>query len=270
LLAFIVLDQLRHICLDQNCRSNLVNLFFDSRTLLRRAIFPSYKTKRLMTKHGELQDKLTLRNQMDELRRKYLEYLGIPCFEEQGYEADDLIASATASTPLMDNHVIVTADQDLWQCVGSKTIWFNPTSGRRVDMRTFHQQYDINPWQWADVKELAGCHGDDVRGIEGVGEKTAVKYLTGKLKSKAKLTAIDSAKSCKVFMDRQSQLVRLPYPGTPSIKPRIPGWDREKFRILSFAMPGLLAGLGAIEWQTILSGHFSIADRQRKRKRGVA
>jgi 5'-3' exonuclease len=63
------------------------------------------------------------------------------------------------------------------------------------------------------VKSIAGCDTDDVKGVKGIGEKTAAKFLLGKLTKGKKLDAINA--NLDLFKIN-SPLVKLPFPGTPS------------------------------------------------------
>ena len=80
----------------------------------------------------------------------------------------------------------------------------------------FEKEYGIGPSMWADVKALAGCPGDCVEGIVGVGEKTAIKFLTGNLKTSTK--AYGCIIEGREIWNRNLELVRLPYEGTPKLR----------------------------------------------------
>jgi len=80
----------------------------------------------------------------------------------------------------------------------------------------FIDQYGISPFQWKDVKAIAGCKSDEVPGIKGVGEKTAIKFILKQLKGK-KYDLITSEESKKII-ERNKKLVYLPHSKTKKIK----------------------------------------------------
>ncbi|GAH00618.1 unnamed protein product, partial [marine sediment metagenome] len=74
------------------------------------------------------------------------------------------------------------------------------------------------PREWKLVKALAGCSTDGIPGVKGVGEKTAIKYLTSQLKETTKACqAIISKEGIKIFK-RNLKLVALPFKGTNVFK----------------------------------------------------
>jgi len=73
--------------------------------------------------------------------------------------------------------------------------------------------YGLQPKQWATVKAVAGCNSDNVKGIPGIGEKTAAQFLTGNLaRHLAKFDKIATAP--KADIDFRLRLVKLPFEGT--------------------------------------------------------
>jgi DNA polymerase-1 len=190
---------------------------FDGRPTERKKLFADYKSNR---KRPDLTDEQraafdTLHDQLKRMRTKYLPYIGFRnVFSQCGYEADDLIASVCLeSLDGEDRAVVVSTDEDLLQLLGDpRVVVWNPAKKRLIDGKAFREEHGIDPALWADVKALAGCPGDGVPGIKGVGERTAVKFLTGRLKETTKAYN-EIVRNPEVYA-RNLELVRLPFEGT--------------------------------------------------------
>ena len=104
--------------------------------------------------------------------------------------------------------VIVSTDQDLWQLLSGDrvTVW-NPRTKKMLTEQAFRERWGIGPSQWADVKAIAGCPGDGVPGVPGVGEKTAAKFMAGRLKDTTK--AYNRVVEANDLWERNLRLVRL-------------------------------------------------------------
>ena len=106
----------------------------------------------------------------------------IPTFEIDGYEADDVLGtlSCQASQQNADT-LIVTGDNDMLQVVSPSTKVMSPRRSFSdtviYDEAGVEQKYGISPTQLADFKSLNGDPSDNIPGIPGIGEKTAVKLL---------------------------------------------------------------------------------------------
>jgi DNA polymerase-1 len=116
--------------------------------------------------------------------RELVSAFNIPIFELEGYEADDILGalSSQASERGMDT-VIVTGDADTMQLVSPRVKVLYPKPGRSFsdtmlyDEAAVMQKYHLKPGQVADFKALVGDPSDNIPGVRGVGEKTAVKLL---------------------------------------------------------------------------------------------
>lgn len=106
----------------------------------------------------------------------------VPILELAGYEADDVIGSVTpqAETQGVTVHVI-TGDRDLLQLITPQTVVQLPGKrGEKPDvwnLERFRAEYGLEPPQWVDVKALMGDTSDNIPGIRGIGEKTALKLV---------------------------------------------------------------------------------------------
>ncbi|OGO88821.1 MAG: DNA polymerase I [Clostridiales bacterium GWF2_38_85] len=109
-----------------------------------------------------------------------LPLLGIKVLEYTGYEADDILG--TIASIAEKNNVectVVTGDRDSFQLVSdTTTVLLASTNETKVyDMPAIHNQYKLKPLQLIDVKALMGDSSDNIPGVAGVGEKTAVKLI---------------------------------------------------------------------------------------------
>ena len=182
----------------------------------RSQIWGQYKANR----HKQDEDNETkearraLRQQLYRLRTNYLPAIGYRnVFWQYGYEADDVIASICQDRPRGEEIVIVASDADLYQLLiqGWVSMW-NPQKKQSITAESFSREWGIDPTMWSDVKSIAGCPGDNVQGVKGVGEKTAVRFLTGKLKDTTKAFAAIVAN--RDVWERNLHLTRLPFKGT--------------------------------------------------------
>lgn len=95
-----------------------------------------------------------------------------------GYEADDVIGTVAQH---VDNLTIVSGDRDLLQLINeTNRIWLTKkgyTEYHYYDYEAFKEQYRITPQQFIDVKALMGDASDGYSGVQGIGEKTALKLI---------------------------------------------------------------------------------------------
>jgi len=105
----------------------------------------------------------------------------IPIFELPGYEADDLIGTLAASVDGRVEKIIVTGDMDTLQLVNDHTKVFTMKRGLTdsmiYDETAVRERYGLKPGQMIDFKALRGDPSDNIPGVKGVGEKTAVELL---------------------------------------------------------------------------------------------
>lgn len=198
---------------------------FDSKTSLREAIYPQYKCSRKARAQSATDEERAARKacyeEIDRLHDELLPAVGYKnVFRVEGYEADDILAKVAIEKPDDVEAVIVSSDKDLWQCLRSGVVCYNPTKKTMMTTLTFMHDWLINPWYWASVKAIAGCDSDDVPGVAGVGEITAARYIAGSLKETSTKYAVIKAQS-EEDRKRNLKLVVLPYPGLvlPEVKP---------------------------------------------------
>ena len=212
-------------------RSDKVAFCFDSGRNKRLTICPGYKQGRRKEATEEVRARrLLVRYQLRRLMEEDLFRLGYRnVFWEDGYEADDVIASVVLfSLSKGDEAVVVASDADLWQLISPGVSILDPRAGKCRTLQWFSREYGLSPSQWADVKAIAGCPGDSVDGVDGVGERSAVSFLTGKMK--------DDHRRHKAIVEhnelwrRNLRLVQLPFEDCPRFELREDRLTKKRWR----------------------------------------
>ena len=113
--------------------------------------------------------------------RKILEAMGIKHYEVENFEADDIIGTIAAMAdkdPEFDA-TIVSSDRDLLQLISDvvDVKLLKQKGFIRYNKETFKDDYGIDPIRIIDLKALSGDASDNVPGVKGIGEKTALKLL---------------------------------------------------------------------------------------------
>ncbi len=144
----------------------------------RHLAFEGYKAKR-----AKMPDELAV--QVPVLKEA-LDLMGIRRFELSSYEADDLIGTLSRTAGESGNeNVIVTGDRDTLQLIGERTRvrLVSTKMGRPVtidfDEAHFREEYNgLEPARIIDLKALAGDPSDNIPGVSGVGDKTALELIS--------------------------------------------------------------------------------------------
>lgn len=267
---FGVFDQLKSICEDLVVYSNKLAIFCDSKKSYRKDKYPFYKGKRhLNMTEEEVQDLKLMHQQIDLLKKEIFPEIGIPVYLQTGLESDDLIAKAAQDlTKKQQGGIIVSSDGDLFQCITHMVTWYNPQKELHYTISTFAGEKGIEPHKWGKVKAIAGCSTDDVPGVKGVGEKTAILYLQGKLDAKYK--AYQSIRESKDIIKRNKEIVCLPHQETQSIELVSPSFDQKAFFRFckKYGMASFLKNKK--EWEAFFQGpaYTNIRTRRRNGTRG--
>lgn len=110
--------------------------------------------------------------------REAAKALGLALFEKEGYEADDLIAHLTREGRQQGWDVtIVSGDKDTLQLVQNRVRVLNESKDLIFDEEKVKERYGVSPGQIPDVFALMGDASDNVPGVPGIGEKTAIKLI---------------------------------------------------------------------------------------------
>ncbi|HHY83527.1 MAG TPA: DNA polymerase I [Clostridiales bacterium] len=117
-----------------------------------------------------------------DLIREVLLHMGIPIFELDGYEADDILGTVSQFCGSQEQHILlVTGDKDALQLISDNVEVLLTQKGisviHRYDTAELAEEYGLTPEQFIDMKGLMGDSSDNIPGVPGIGPKTAVKLL---------------------------------------------------------------------------------------------
>ena len=153
----------------------LMVAFDKSRVTFRNQIDPDYKGNRAATP-------IELKGQF-ELVKQVLDAAHIRWYEEDGYEADDILGTLSRLGEEAGFSVeIFSGDRDIFQLINDHTVVFMTRKGiseiERYDVAAIQQRYGVMPRQLIEIKGLMGDSSDNIPGVPGVGEKTAIKLIS--------------------------------------------------------------------------------------------
>jgi DNA polymerase-1 len=117
------------------------------------------------------------------LIRDAVRAFSVPCIEQEGYEADDVIASyAVAAQQAGWNVTIVSSDKDLMQLIrepegGPQVDMLDTMNDRRIGRAEVVEKFGVPPEQLGEVLALMGDSVDNVPGVPGIGPKTAAQLI---------------------------------------------------------------------------------------------
>jgi len=110
--------------------------------------------------------------------KRIIEAYNIPVIEKEGYEADDIIGTIAKEVAKQGmDVVIVTGDKDMFQLVDERIRTLDTMKDRSFGPREVVERYGINPEEITDVMALMGDSIDNIPGVPGIGEKTAVALI---------------------------------------------------------------------------------------------
>jgi DNA polymerase I len=157
-------------------KPDYVVVAFDKGDTWRHADFPSYKATR-----DQMPD--DMQSQMARIQ-EVLEAFNIPVVTVPGFEADDVLGTLACKAAAEDvNVLILTGDRDMFQLVSDriKILYTrggpNPSTDLYGPDELCERYASLTPEQFIDMKALVGDSSDNIPGVPGVGEKTAIKFL---------------------------------------------------------------------------------------------
>ena len=159
--------------LKKNNPRYLAVCFDVSRKTFRSEKFAEYKIQRPPMPDG-------LSSQIPFIKQLVLAY-GLPLFEKEGFEADDILATLSKLAKAAGLSVtIVSSDKDILQLVDKNTVVFSPYKDEGViyDSEKVRERFGVSPGQIADIIALMGDKADNIPGVKGIGEKTASSLIT--------------------------------------------------------------------------------------------
>ncbi|MBO5138220.1 MAG: DNA polymerase I [Bacilli bacterium] len=175
---------------------------FDKGKTFRHEKYDSYKAGR-----HEMPDEL---KQQFPKAKELLDAMGIKHYEIDNYEADDIIGTLAKIVDNEDEFIatIISSDKDLLQLISDEVdVKLLKTSGFiRMDKEEFKKTYcGLDPIKMIDIKALMGDSSDNIKGVKGIGEKTALKLLSeyGSLEDLYKNIDSVSGKTKEKLLDGQ-------------------------------------------------------------------
>src|ERR1700720_2284916 len=150
--------------------THLAVVFDKSERTFRTEMYPDYKAHRPDPPDD-------LRPQFP-LIREAVRAFDIPCLEQAGFEADDLIATYVRETCAVGAAAtIVSSDKDLMQLVNDCVVMYDTMRDRRIGIAEVVEKFGVPPEKVIEVQALIGDSTDNVPGVPGIGVKTAAQLI---------------------------------------------------------------------------------------------
>lgn len=167
----------------------------------RNEIYPEYKANREPAPDD-------LKRQFN-LCQQVAEVMGVATYADGYYEADDLIGTLAKhyNNQGFNNHII-SADKDLTQLVKSNDTWWNYGKDKAFNQQNIYEKFGVQPNQIADFLALTGDSVDNIKGVPGVGNKTAVFLL-------------NHFKTLDEILERYNEITYLSFRGAKSCAKKI-------------------------------------------------
>jgi len=153
-----------------NKPTHLAVIFDKSEKTFRTEFYPEYKAHRPDAPED-------LRPQFP-LIRDAVRAFEIPCLEQAGFEADDLIATyARLACEAGATTTIVSSDKDLMQLVGDTVVMYDTMKDKRIGRAEVMEKFGVPPEKVIEAQALIGDTSDNVPGVPGIGPKTAAELI---------------------------------------------------------------------------------------------
>src|SRR5947208_1713650 len=150
--------------------THLAVVFDKSERTFRSEMYSSYKANRTEPPDD-------LRPQFPFIREA-VHAFDIPCLEQDGFEADDLIATyVREACEAGASATIVASDKDLMQLVSDCVVMYDTMKDRRIGIPQVIEKFGVPPEKMIEVQALIGDSTDNVPGVPGIGVKTAAQLI---------------------------------------------------------------------------------------------
>ena len=184
--------------------THLAVVFDKSEKTFRTDFYPEYKAQRPDIP-GDLIPQFPL-------IREAVRAFDIPCLEQAGFEADDIIATyARLACEAQATATIVSSDKDLMQLVNDCVTMYDTMKDKRIGRAEVIEKFGVGPEKVIEVQALIGDSSDNVPGVPGIGVKTAAQLIieygdletlilrAGEIKQdKRRQTLIDNAEIARI------------------------------------------------------------------------
>ncbi|MDI7259949.1 MAG: DNA polymerase I [Thermodesulfobacteriota bacterium] len=185
-------------------RPDYLAVVFDSKApTFRSEIYKEYKANRPAMPEG-------LVPQIPYIK-KIIEGYRIATLEMNGYEADDLIGTVAKGAASQVDVVIITGDKDILQLVSDQIQVYDTMKEKRLGVEEVRERFGVSPGQVVEVMGLAGDAIDNIPGVPGIGEKTAIELIKTFGSIENLLSHLDqvSQKKMKEKLENYGELARL-------------------------------------------------------------
>jgi DNA polymerase-1 len=153
-----------------NRPTHLAIVFDKSEVTFRNTIYPDYKAHRPPAPDDLIPQFALI--------RKAVHAFDLPCLEQGGFEADDLIATYVRQARERGaSATIVSSDKDLMQLVTDSVTMYDTMKDRRIGIPEVIEKFGVPPEKVIEVQALAGDSTDNVPGVPGIGIKTAAQLI---------------------------------------------------------------------------------------------
>jgi DNA polymerase-1 len=140
-------------------------------------ISSAYKENRKVDDEVKLEQIRSIHSQRDELE-EVLNYVKVVQVCVDGVEADDLIYSYVLQNwKAGGESFVITGDKDYYQLLKDKVSLYDPLKSETWTRDRFVEEFGFEPELWVDVGAIAGDTSDNIPGIPGWGERSAIKYV---------------------------------------------------------------------------------------------
>ncbi|KQT12665.1 MAG: DNA polymerase I [Bradyrhizobium sp.] len=156
---------------EDNRPTHLAIVFDKSEITFRNKIYPDYKAHRPPAPDDLIPQFALI--------REAVRAFDLPCLEQTGFEADDLIATyVRQACERGASATIVSSDKDLMQLVTDCVTMYDTMKDRRIGIPEVIEKFGVPPNKVVEVQALAGDSTDNVPGVPGIGIKTAAQLIT--------------------------------------------------------------------------------------------
>src|SRR4051794_180003 len=155
---------------EDNRPTHLAIVFDKSEITFRNKLYPDYKAHRPPAPDDLIPQFALI--------REAVRAFDLPCLEQVGFEADDLIATyARLAGERGATTTIVSSDKDLMQLVTDQVTMYDTMKDRRIGIPEVIEKFGVPPEKVVEVQALAGDSTDNVPGVPGIGVKTAAQLI---------------------------------------------------------------------------------------------
>src|SRR5438128_10166769 len=156
---------------EDNRPTHLAIVFDKSEVTFRNKLYPDYKAHRAPAPDDLIPQ--------FPLIREAVRAFDLPCLEQAGFEADDLIATyVRQACEVGARSTIVSSDKDLMQLVSDCVIMYDTMKDKKIGIPEVIEKFGVPPEKVIEVQALIGDSVDNVPGVPGVGPKAAASLIT--------------------------------------------------------------------------------------------